>query len=91
MSFIETDRGVKVLSLFDGMSCGMIAFTESNIEVDSYYAYEIDEYAIQTSMYNFPEIVQGGDVFDEDFTKFEGVDYVIGGSPGTYWSAAQTT
>lgn len=91
MSFIETDRGVKVLSLFDGMSCGMIAFTESNIEVDSYYAYEIDEYAIQTSMYNFPEIVQGGDVFDEDFTKFEGVDYVIGGSPCTYWSAAQTT
>lgn len=90
MDFIEINSGVKVLSLFDGMSCGMIAFTESNIEVDQYYAYEIDEYAIQTSEYNFPEINQCGDVFDEDFTKYEGIDYVIGGSPCTYWSAAQT-
>lgn len=86
---IITENKIKVLSLFDGMSCGMIAMTESNFEIDRYVAYEIDEYAIQTSKFNFPEIEQRGDVFEADFTEFEGFDYLIGGSPCTYWSIAQ--
>lgn len=71
------------------MSCGMIAMTESGIEVENYVSYEIDKYAIQTSEYNFPDIQQRGDVFEADFTEFEGFDYLIGGSPCTYWSIAQ--
>lgn len=86
--------GLKILSLFDGMSCGMIAFrkiVESRGEqIDEYHAYEIDKYAIQTSKHNFPEIVHHGDVFEGDFTRFEGFDYLIGGSPCTYWSIAQS-
>lgn len=41
--------GVKVLSLFDGMACGMLAFQKAGISVDNYCAYEIDKYAIQTA------------------------------------------
>lgn len=80
---------VKILSLFDGMSCGMIATQNAGLEVEEYIAYEIDKYAIKTSIHNFPQIKQCGDVFKADFTQYEGVDYVIGGSPCTYWSIAQ--
>ena len=86
--------GLKILSLFDGMSCGMIAFRKimesKGGQIDEYHAYEIDKYAIQTSKHNFPEIIHHGDVFEGDFTRFEGFDYLIGGSPCTYWSIAQS-
>ena len=81
---------MKVLSLFDGMACGMIAMQLAGIEVESYDAYEIDKYAIKTAQHNFPMIKEHGDVFDADFTQYEGVDFLIGGSPCTYWSIAQT-
>lgn len=81
---------MKVLSLFDGMACGMIAMQLADMEVESYDAYEIDKYAIKTAQHNFPMIKEHGDVFDADFTQYEGVDFLIGGSPCTYWSIAQT-
>ena len=81
---------MKILSLFDGMSCGMLAFKRADVPVDRYVAYEIDKYAIQVSKHNFPMIEQRGDVFKADFTEFEGFDAVVGGSPCTYWSIAQT-
>lgn len=80
---------MKVLSLFDGMACGMLAFKSIGIEVESYDAYEIDKYAIKTATHNFPIIKHNGDVFTADFTKHKGVDFVVGGSPCTYWSIAQ--
>lgn len=80
---------MKVLSLFDGMACGMIAMKNADVEVESYDAYEIDPYAIKVSSHNFPDIKHHGDVFEADFTQYEGVDYLIGGSPCTYWSIAQ--
>ena len=80
----------KVLSPFDGMACGMIAMQLSGVDVESYDAYEIDKYAIKTAQHNFPMIKEHGDVFDADFTQYEGVDFLIGGSPCTYWSIAQT-
>ena len=81
---------MKVLSLFDGMACGMIAMQFAGMEVESYDAYEIDKYAIKTAQHNFPMIKEHGDVFGADFTQYEGVDFLIGGSPCTYWSIAQT-
>jgi DNA (cytosine-5)-methyltransferase 3A len=80
---------MRVLSLFDGMACGMLAFMEAGVEVERYDAYEIDKYAIQTATHNFPNIKEHGDVFTADFTEYKGVDFVIGGSPCTYWSIAQ--
>lgn len=81
---------MKVLSLFDGMACGAIAFGLAGVEIESYDAYEIDKYAIKVATHNFPFIRQHGDVFSADFTQYEGVDFLIGGSPCTYWSIAQT-
>lgn len=81
---------MKVLSLFDGMACGMIAMQLAGVQVESYDAYEIDKYAIKTAQHNFPMIKEHGDVFAADFTQYDGVDFLIGGSPCTYWSIAQT-
>ena len=80
---------MKVLSLFDGMACGMLAMMESGIKVDRYVAFEIDKYAIKTSPHNFPMIEQRGDVFKADFTEFEGFDWLIAGFPCTKFSIAQ--
>ena len=80
---------MKILSLFDGMSCGYMAMLLAGIDVESYDAYEIDPYAIKVSKHNFPQIKHHGNVFDGDFTKYEGCDFLIGGSPCTYWSLAQ--
>lgn len=80
---------MKILSLFDGMSCAMLALLDQGIKVDKYVAYEIDKYAIKTATHNFPEIEQRGDVFTADFTEFRNFDYLMGGSPCTYWSIAQ--
>lgn len=80
---------MKVLSLFDGISCGMAALERSSIPVERYIAYETDKYAIKTSKKNYPQIEHCGNVFDGDFTKYKGFDLLIGGSPCTYWSIAK--
>lgn len=80
---------MKVLSLFDGMACGFISMLGAGIEVDRYVAYEIDKYAIKTATHNFPMIEEKGDVFTADFTEYAGFDWLVGGSPCTYWSIAQ--
>ena len=80
---------MKVLSLFDGISCGMVALERANIPVEKYVAYEIDKYAIQISEKNYPQIEHCGDVFDGDFTKYKGFDLLIGGSPCCFWSISK--
>lgn len=80
---------MKVLSLFDGISCGRLALERANLPVERYDAFEIDKYAIAVSNNNFPDIVHHGDVFKGDFKKFKGYDLLIGGSPCTYWSVAK--
>lgn len=80
---------MKVLSLFDGISCGMLALQRAGIPVERYDAFEIDKYAITVSSNNFPDIVHHGNVFDGDFKKFNGYDLLLGGSPCTYWSIAK--
>lgn len=72
------------------MACGALALLSAGVEIESYDAFEIDKYAVKTSSHNFPFITHHGDVFEADFTKFEGVDLVCGGSPCTYWSIAKT-
>lgn len=59
---------MKILSLFDGISCARVALERAGIPVEQYYASEIDKYAIQISQKNWPEIVQIGDVKDVTYT-----------------------
>lgn len=79
---------MNVGSLFDGISCGMVAFERAKIPVERYAAYEIEENAIKVSKFNYPSIEQKGDVFNAVYKKGE-FDIVIGGSPCTYWSIAR--
>ena len=72
---------MNVLSLFDGMSCGRIALERLGIQVDNYYASEIDKYAIQVSQANYPDIIQVGDVTELDTSTLPKIDLIMGGSP----------
>lgn len=81
-------KGLNVLSVFDGISCGMVALERADIPVEKYVAYEIEENAIKVSKYNYPQIEHKGDVFDAEYTEGE-FDLLIGGSPCTYWSIAK--
>ena len=73
--------GLKVLSLFDGISCGMVALERAGIEVEKYFSSEIDEDAIKVSKLNYPEINQIGDVKNVKGKNYVGIDLLIGGSP----------
>lgn len=79
---------MRVLSLFDGISCGRLALKRAGIPVEEYHAYEIDPGAIQISKKNWPDIEHHGDVTVEDFTKYRGIDLLIGGSPCQGFSIA---
>lgn len=68
----------------------MVALERAGIPVERYVAYEIEENAISVSRDNYPNIEQCGDVFKADFTKYKGFDLLIGGSPCTHWSIAQS-
>lgn len=85
-------KKINVLSLFDGMSCGQIALERAGIEVDNYFASEIDKYAIVVSNANYPNTIQIGDVtkvrFENGILYTEKgnfnvgkIDLVMGGSP----------
>ena len=72
---------MKVLSLFDGMSCARIALDRAAIPVTSYKASELDKYAIKVSHANYPDIEQLGDVCDVKAKDVGSIDLLIGGSP----------
>lgn len=64
----------------------MIALERAGIEVEKYYAYEIEPNAIEISKKNYPQIEHCGDVMSANFSQYKGIDLVIGGSPCTNWS-----
>jgi len=72
---------MNVLSLFDGMSCGMIALDRLGIKVDNYYAAEIDKYATQVSEANYPDIIRLGDVCGVKAKDLPKIDLILAGSP----------
>jgi len=74
---------MNILSLFDGMSCGMIAAERAGFKVDKYYASEIDKYAQIVSAANYPQIIRMGDVtkWHEWQIDWKSIDLLIGGSP----------
>ena len=82
---------MNVLSLFDGSSCGQVAFHRANIPITNYFASEIDPYPIKITQKNFPNTIQLGDVRDvitisskSDYepTFYKGdIDLLMGGSP----------
>lgn len=79
---------MKILSLFDGISCARVALDRAGIPVEVYYASEIDKYAEQISRKNWSDIIHFGSVIDvsgltnTDKPFYAGdIDLMIGGSP----------
>jgi len=79
---------MNVLSLFDGMSCGQIALNKLGIKYNNYFASEIDKYAMQVTMANYPNTKQLGDVNNVTADKLPKIDLLIGGSPCQGFSLA---
>lgn len=94
-------EGLNVLSLFDGMSCGMIALDRKGIKVKNYYASEVDKHAIKVSKHNWGDkIIHIGDVtkvsYSDGVLQTENgvyevgkIDLLIGGSPCQDFSSAR--
>ena len=72
---------MKILSLFDGMSCGQLAIDRIGIKNYTYYASEIDKYAIQITQKNYPNTIQVGDVRMLSGKDFKDIDLILCGSP----------
>lgn len=74
---------MKVLSLFDGISCGRVALERTGIKVDKYYASEIDKWAEKISENNYPDIIRLGDVTNwrNWNIAWEEIDLIFAGSP----------
>ena len=80
--------GLNILSLFDGMSCGQQALERAGITVDNYFASEIDRYAMQVTMANYPDTKQLGSVVNVNGSNLPKIDLLIGGSPCQSFSFA---
>lgn len=83
---------MNILSLFDGGSMGQVALKKVGVNIDNYFASEIDKHAIKVTMNNHPNTIQIGDVrkisfkngtlFTENGNYDIGkIDLVMGGSP----------
>jgi len=75
------DKGINVLSLFDGISGAQVALQKLGIKVNNYYASEIDKHTISVTMKNFPDTIQLGDVTKWREWNLPKIDLLIGGSP----------
>lgn len=79
---------MKILSLFDWMSCGYEALVKANIPIEKYYASEIDKHAITISTKNHPDIIQVWDVTQLKWEDYPNIDLIIGWSPCQWFSFA---
>ena len=69
---------MRVLSLFDGISCARVALERAGHTIDTYYASEVEVNAIKVAQKNHPTTVQLGSVVGLVPPE---CDLLIGGSP----------
>ena len=77
-----------VFSAFDGLSGAQVALNQAGIKYGTYYASEVDEYAIQIAQKNYPKTVQLGDIRHIKGKDLGNIHLMIGGSPCTGFSFA---
>ena len=61
---VPRDEEIVVLSMYDGIGTGRYCLDAMGFTNVTYYAYEIDKFAKQIAMSNYPDIIQCGDAFD---------------------------
>ena len=79
---------MKILSLFDGMSCGQLALKKAGIKYDKYFASEIDKYASKVATDNFPNTINLGNVKSISGVNLPEIDLLLAGSPCQGFSSA---
>lgn len=60
---VPKDEEIVVLSMYDGIGTGRYCLDKMGFTNVKYYAYEIDTYAKQVALSNYPDIIQMGDAF----------------------------
>lgn len=70
---VQKDEEIIVLSMYDGIGTGRYCLDKLGFKNVKYYAYEIDKYAKQIAMSNYPDIIQMGDAF-----QLRNPDWTIG-------------
>lgn len=77
---------MRILSLFDGISCARVALDRAGLPVSEYLACEIDKHAIAISANHYPDIVRLGDVREVFMSHLKGpIDLMIGGRSSLFW------
>lgn len=61
---VPREEEIVVLSMYDGIGTGRYCLDKMGFKNVRYYAYEIDKFAKQIAMSNYPDIIQCGDAFD---------------------------
>ena len=79
---------MKILSLFDWMSCWQIALNKLWITDYQYFASEIDKYWMQVTQSNFPDTIQLWDVTKLKWEDFKDIDIIQWWSPCQWFSFA---
>ena len=80
---MSKENTIKILSLFDGISCAQIVLKQLGLTDYIYLSSEIDENAINITKKNFPNTINIGNVCDikTDTELFKNPYLLIGGSP----------
>lgn len=61
---VPRDDEIVVLSMYDGIGTGRYCLDKMGFTNVKYFAYEINKYAKQIALSNYPDIIQCGDAFD---------------------------
>lgn len=70
-----------VFSAFDGLSGTQVALNQAGIKYGTYFASEVDKYAIQIAQKNYPKTVQLGDIRNIKGKDLGNIHLMVGGSP----------
>ncbi len=70
---LDPNEPLEVLSMYDGIGTGRYCLDKLGFKNVTYYAYEIDKFAIQVATSNYPDIIECGDAFQvrEDSWKLK--------------------
>ncbi|XP_017770102.1 PREDICTED: DNA (cytosine-5)-methyltransferase 3A-like [Nicrophorus vespilloides] len=77
-------KKLRVLSVFDGIGTGLVALNKLNIDVEIYYAIEIDENAIEIVHSHFKNVEHLGDIKginENTLLEICPIDLILAGSP----------
>jgi site-specific DNA-cytosine methylase len=72
---------MRILSLFDGISCGQQALKDLGIPITQYFASEINASAITVTQENHPQTIQLGDVRKLNVSELPPIDLLLAGFP----------